>query len=64
MTSPTQTRAFVAAAKQGQLRLREIAQAAGIPETDAWEILARGIRAGRLRVRDEDRTHQWIEVIE
>lgn len=63
MTPGEQAQAFVRAARTGQHSLREIAEQSGLTLSQARDVLTRGVRAGRLKVRDEERLSIWIEVL-
>ncbi len=55
---------FLRAARGHRRSLPEIAAEAQIDLIEAAAILGRGMAAGRLRLHDEDRQDQWVEVID
>lgn len=63
MTPGEQAQAFVRAARGKRLTLREIAEASDLSLEQARDVLTRGVALKRLKVRDEDRLHVWIEVV-
>ena len=51
-----------AAARFERPTLSQIQNAAGLSFCDAAEVLALGVKQGRIVIHDEDRLETWIEV--
>lgn len=56
-------RRFMSATRAERRGLASIAKAAGLSFCDACDVLAYGVRAGKLRIRDEVMNDKWIEEV-
>lgn len=61
--TPAQVAAFKAAAARFERpTFSQIREASGLSFCDAADILALGVKQGRIRIHDENRLEKWIEV--
>lgn len=61
--TPAQVAAFKAAAAQfDRPTFSQIREAAGLSFCNAADILALGVKQGRIHIQDENRLEKWIEI--